>query len=107
MTNKTERPRCRYEDCVNGHPLAAEDEQVTCPQCRLDLCLPPIPNRPTSAPKPPPPRCDQHPDREATRSLGAHAPIGDGSSGFVASRHLCAECYAEWKRRNVAFEYVR
>lgn len=32
--------RCRYEDC--RHPVVSEDEQVTCPECRADLGLPPL-----------------------------------------------------------------
>ena len=31
---------CRYEDCVERHPIADEDfEQVTCPTCRAELGL--------------------------------------------------------------------
>jgi Zn finger protein HypA/HybF involved in hydrogenase expression len=30
--------RCRYPDCQ--HPVALDDEQVTCPMCRDDLGLP-------------------------------------------------------------------
>ncbi|KKL69331.1 hypothetical protein LCGC14_2115990 [marine sediment metagenome] len=32
--------RCRYEDCVEGHPVAEENDQVTCPTCRRCLALP-------------------------------------------------------------------
>ena len=32
--------RCRYSDCVEGHPTTNEEEQVTCPTCRRDLGLP-------------------------------------------------------------------
>lgn len=31
---------CRYEDCPEGHPVAENDEQVTCPTCRAELGLP-------------------------------------------------------------------
>ena len=46
--------RCRYTDCVEGHPVAVDEddedyvpemgpvEQVTCPTCRRDLGLPNI-----------------------------------------------------------------
>lgn len=39
--------RCRYEDCPEQHPLAAQDENedpiepITCPTCRQDLGLDP------------------------------------------------------------------
>ena len=33
-----DRTRCRYADCA--HPVAREDERVTCPLCRDDLGLP-------------------------------------------------------------------
>lgn len=32
--------RCRYADCAEAHPEAAEDEQVTCTACRTELGLP-------------------------------------------------------------------
>jgi len=32
--------RCEYDDCA--HPIAAESEQVTCPDCREDLWLPEV-----------------------------------------------------------------
>lgn len=32
--------RCRYADCVNQHPVAAEGERVTRSECRTDLGLP-------------------------------------------------------------------
>ena len=35
-----DRKRCAYSDC--SHPEARSDEQVTCPQCRDYLALPPI-----------------------------------------------------------------
>ena len=31
--------RCRYEDCAEHHPVATEDEQVTCATCRASLAL--------------------------------------------------------------------
>lgn len=34
--------RCRYTDCAERHPVAAEDELVTCPTCRKDLGLAPL-----------------------------------------------------------------
>ena len=27
--------RCRYEDCLEGHPLTEGDEPPTCPTCRV------------------------------------------------------------------------
>jgi len=32
--------RCRYTDCTEGHPVATEQEQITCPVCRKYLGLP-------------------------------------------------------------------
>ena len=32
--------RCRYTDCEEEHPVAGEDELVTCHTCRRDLGLP-------------------------------------------------------------------
>ncbi len=32
--------RCRYADCPEDHPVAEDDEQITCPTCRSDLGLP-------------------------------------------------------------------
>src|ERR1700752_4095095 len=32
--------RCRYDDCVESHPIADDDEPVTCPTCRKYLGLP-------------------------------------------------------------------
>lgn len=29
--------KCRYTDCVEQHPVAGDDEQVTCPSCRTYL----------------------------------------------------------------------
>ena len=34
--------KCRYEDCREQHPVAGEDEQVTCSTCREYLGLPPL-----------------------------------------------------------------
>jgi hypothetical protein len=50
--------------------------------------------------------CDNHPTRPATRELGSHMPNGDGTSGFHVSRRLCAECYAEHKRKHMTIEYI-
>ena len=36
----SDRLRCRYSDCVEGHPTTNDEEQVTCPTCRRDLGLP-------------------------------------------------------------------
>jgi hypothetical protein len=33
---------CRYADCPEGHPVGAEDDDVTCPRCREALGLPPL-----------------------------------------------------------------
>lgn len=40
--NTTDTARCRYEDCPEAHPVATEDEQVTCATCRKELGLPPL-----------------------------------------------------------------
>jgi hypothetical protein len=32
--------RCRYNDCIEAHPVAGEDELVTCHTCRRNMCLP-------------------------------------------------------------------
>lgn len=32
--------RCRYNDCAEDHPVAGENELVTCRTCREELCLP-------------------------------------------------------------------
>jgi hypothetical protein len=32
---------CRYADCVEQHPVALEENPVTCPTCRESLGLPP------------------------------------------------------------------
>ena len=32
--------RCRYSDCIEGHPVADDEEQVTCETCRKTLGLP-------------------------------------------------------------------
>lgn len=37
---------CAYTGCPSGHPVAAEDEQVTCPECRHYLDLEPLPGAP-------------------------------------------------------------
>jgi hypothetical protein len=37
-----DRVRCRYTDCPKQHPVAREDERITCPMCRDDLGLPPL-----------------------------------------------------------------
>lgn len=34
--------RCRYTNCAEAHPVAIEDEQVTCETCRATLGLDPI-----------------------------------------------------------------
>ena len=34
--------QCHYDDCVEQHPVADQDEQVTCATCRKELCLPPL-----------------------------------------------------------------
>lgn len=34
-----DRKRCRYMDCAEQHPVASDDEQVTCPTCREGLGL--------------------------------------------------------------------
>lgn len=36
---ETDYLRCRYADCAERHPVAEEDEMVTCRTCRLDLGL--------------------------------------------------------------------
>jgi hypothetical protein len=53
------------------------------------------------------PRCDTHPDRPAVHLLGTDAPRGDGTMEFRVTRRLCWECYTDWKKHNVAFEYIR
>jgi len=40
---KKKKLRCRYSDCKEQHPLAKEDEAITCPTCRKYLELPPLP----------------------------------------------------------------
>jgi len=32
--------RCRYHDCVEAHPVAGENDLVTCHTCRRFMCLP-------------------------------------------------------------------
>jgi Zn finger protein HypA/HybF involved in hydrogenase expression len=32
--------KCRYTDCKEQHPVADEEETVSCPTCRKDLGLP-------------------------------------------------------------------
>ena len=34
--------RCRYSDCCEQHPVATEDETVSCPTCREWLGLPEV-----------------------------------------------------------------
>lgn len=34
--------RCQYSDCAEKHPVADEEESVTCPTCREYLGLPPL-----------------------------------------------------------------
>jgi len=36
--------RCRYTDCLEGHPVAGEDDPITCPTCRRELGLPDLPS---------------------------------------------------------------
>ena len=48
MVTATDPIRCRYDDCVELHPVVPEEDdginaqRVTCPTCREDLGLPPI-----------------------------------------------------------------
>ena len=35
-----DRKRCRYADCIEQHPVAGDDEKVTCPKCRHWMGLP-------------------------------------------------------------------
>jgi hypothetical protein len=30
----TDRKRCRYSDCRERHPLASDEQRVSCPTCR-------------------------------------------------------------------------
>jgi len=39
---RRDRKRCRYSDCVEQHPVASDEEQVTCATCREWLGLPPL-----------------------------------------------------------------
>lgn len=34
--------RCRYLDCIQGNPVASDEERVTCSECRHNLGLPQI-----------------------------------------------------------------
>lgn len=47
--------RCRYEDCRDRHPVAREDERVTCPRCRQYLGLPSVEQVDRVAGRPPTP----------------------------------------------------
>lgn len=46
---ETDEKRCRYSDCREKHPVASENEQVTCSTCRLYLGLPAGEKRPTES----------------------------------------------------------
>jgi hypothetical protein len=43
-TCSTDPLRCHYADCVQRHPVVAEDEQITCRSCREYLGLPSLEN---------------------------------------------------------------
>ncbi len=36
---ETDNIRCRYHDCVEAHPVAGENELVSCPTCRASMGL--------------------------------------------------------------------
>jgi hypothetical protein len=36
---ETDNIRCRYNDCVEAHPVAGENELVSCPTCRASMGL--------------------------------------------------------------------
>ncbi len=39
---------CRYNDCAEGHPVAGEDDTITCATCRKELGLPEINQAPAA-----------------------------------------------------------
>lgn len=41
--------RCRYDDCVEQHPVTMNDtEQITCPSCRDYMGLPALGDEPSA-----------------------------------------------------------
>jgi hypothetical protein len=39
LKRRLDPKRCRYDDCVEQHPVAQEDERITCSTCRAWLGL--------------------------------------------------------------------